>query len=134
METLILRKVGSRTDSPENFLKLYNILLSVSTLKGTMYYSASRQQIREFFIESYRTDAANSRTKLADLRVNTIQGELSIFGFQHDSSFGENNYKIDYFAQENIFLMEMVNTNLIWYGIVPIVDPGNLRYYIMVVP
>ena len=30
--------------------------------------------------------------------------------------------------------MRMENINLIWYGIIPIIDPGNLVYYIVVYP
>jgi len=134
VEVCIARRIGGKTDSPENLLKLYNVLLSVSTLKGTLYYSESRKIMREFFIESFRTDGPHSRNRLPDIFAGAVGPSLSIFGFQHDSSFGENNYKIDYFAGDGVFLMEMINTNQIWYGIIPIVDPGNLRYYIMVVP
>ncbi|MEW5815721.1 MAG: DUF6675 family protein, partial [Spirochaetota bacterium] len=44
-------------DNPDDMLKLYNLLRSISTLQGIEYYSASRKRNRTLFEESYVVDS-----------------------------------------------------------------------------
>jgi hypothetical protein len=136
VEVCLLHKPGpKKADTREGLLGLYNNLLKVSSLKGILYYSVTRHTMREFFTESYRIDGPETKVKLADLTVaDPAPAATSIFTFQNDSSFGENIYRIDYKVEAGSILMMMENVTKIWYGIFPLVDPGNFAYLILVYP
>jgi hypothetical protein len=132
---LLHRLPGGPAESPESLLKIYNTLMRVSTLKGTMYYSVTRGRMREFFTESYRIDGPETKNRLPDLVLSKSPPPVNvIFTFQNDSTFGENVYRIDYRSEGGCILMLMENVTKVWYGIFPIVDPGNLAYVILVYP
>ncbi|MBN1525338.1 MAG: hypothetical protein JW904_12695 [Spirochaetales bacterium] len=134
VEILKVHTFTNKADTDAKNLAIYNVLMSVSSLKGILYYSASRKRMREFIHESYRIPSPDSRTRLSDLQVSDLVPSRTIYTYQHDSSFGENTYQVTYRALEGYFLMEMSNISQVWYGIIPIVDPGKLRYYIIVIP
>ncbi|MBN2353383.1 MAG: hypothetical protein JXD23_12485 [Spirochaetales bacterium] len=129
------RLAGRQADTPEGLVKIYNTLASVSSLKGTQYYSVTRDRMREFFTESYRIDDPEKRNKLPDLRFTSPPPSAHrIFTFQDDSTFGRNVYRIDYWFTGGCIVMNMENASKVWYGILPLVDPGNLAYLILVYP
>jgi hypothetical protein len=136
VEVCILHKNGTKVlDSDKNLLTIYNTLLGISTLKGILYYSESRKMMREFFYDAYRIEAPDKKDRLPDLHAEKeIPFYNRLYAYQHDSSFGENTFDVDYRFDKKYFLMKMENVNQIWYGIIPIVDPGNLVYFILVYP
>ena len=125
---------GLQGNSEKNMLHIYNILRSISTLSGIEYYSASRQRMRTLFHEAYVVDSPDARNKLPDPVVQSIPSLSSIFVYQNDSSFGENVYRVLYNFKESYFLMEMNNLTQIWWGIIPLIDPQNLKYIILIYP
>jgi hypothetical protein len=136
VELCILHKIeGQALDSEENKRKIYNALTGISSLKGILYYSESRKMMRELFYDAFRIEAPDKKEKLADLVLESaMPASATIYAFQNDSSFGENVFTVTYRYEENYFLMRMENVNLIWYGILPLVDPGNFVYNILVFP
>ena len=82
-------------DSPESRLRIYNILLSMSTMKGTQYYSASRERMRTLFAESYVVDGPNRQNRLPDPVVQEIPPTSKLTVLQEDLTFGENLYPAD---------------------------------------
>jgi hypothetical protein len=132
---LVHKLAGQKADTPEGLVKIYNTLSRVSSLKGTQYYSVTRGRMREFFTESYRIDDPDKRNRLPDLEFRTPLPEAQrIFTFQDDSTFGRNVYRIDYWFKDGCIVMNMENASKVWYGILPLVDPGNLAYLILVYP
>ncbi len=132
---LVHRLAGQRADTPEGLAKIYNTLTRVSSLKGTQYYSVTRGRMREFFTESYRIDGPENKNRLPDQTFAPPLPEANrIFTFQDDSTFGKNEYRIDYSFGDGSIVMIMENATKVWYGILPLVDPGNLAYLILVYP
>jgi hypothetical protein len=126
---------GQKADTPEGLAKIYNTLARVSSLKGIQYYSVTRGRMREFFAESYRIDGLETRKQLPDQTFASAPPESNrIFTFQDDSTFGKNEYRIDYWFADGCIVMNMENATKVWYGILPLVDPGNLAYLILVYP
>ena len=67
-------------DPEKTKLALYNTLRSVSTLEGTEYFSASRDEMRTLFVESWMIkDLDSEKEKLSDPVVTTIPGRDSFF-------------------------------------------------------
>jgi hypothetical protein len=132
---LLHRTADKQTDTAAGLMGIYNTLLRISSLKGILYYSVTRAKWRELFIEAYRIEGPDKKNKLPDLVVADPPPPANrIFTFQNDSSFGENVYRIDYQLDSGCILMRMENVTKIWYGIFPLVDPGNLSYIILVYP
>jgi hypothetical protein len=135
VEFCVVHKADKPLDTDKELRGIYGTLLGISTLKGLQYYSASRKRMRELFIDAFRVPAPEKRERLPDPATDgPIPPYRLIHTFQHDSTFGENFFSVEYRYADATFLMTMRNTNKIWYGIIPLIDPGNLAYYIIIHP
>jgi hypothetical protein len=136
VEILILHssRKNNIEEEPELKLLLYNTLRSISTLKGIQYYSASRKRMRIFYHDAYVIDSPKTKKRMKDPLVDTIIKNDSIYAFFKDSSFGNYVCGIDYTVDDECYFMKMENFTLIWYFIFPIIDPHNLRSYIIIIP
>ena len=129
---LLRESIDGETEA-ERDLALYNIFRSVSTMEGIEYYSASRERMRIFYIESYAVRSPDDREPLPDPVVSEVPPEERIYVYQEDSSFGKNVYSVKYVRRENAYLMSMTNLTRMYYGILPVVAPENLEIHLTVV-
>ncbi len=119
-----------RDDLP---LLVYNTLRSVSTMTGIEYYSASRDRMRLFYHESFAVSEKSEKARIPDPLVEEIPDKEKVLVFQHDSSFGKNYVTLEYLKLKNGFHINMMNLTTMWYGILPIVRPGNLKITMSVI-
>ena len=116
-------------------LRLYNILRSVSTMEGIEYYSASREQMRTFYEESYAVAGPEGDRRIPDPLVDTIPRQDRLYVFQKDSSFGKNVQQLDYtFGGENVLVRMENMTTMFYNGLIPLVSDGNLLTFLVVHP
>jgi hypothetical protein len=135
VEVLFLLPVSkSAITNPSFEIWLYNSLCSVSTMEGMKYYSASRDRMRLLFEESYVLDSAEDRNRIADPQFDTIPDKYTMFAFQKDLSFGKNIQHISYTKIGDTILMSMRNVTTMFYGIIPLIPPGNMAMTLMVHP
>lgn len=135
VEALTLMRIPAETRSRPDFsLRLYNILRSISTMEGIEYFSASRNQMREFYIESYTVDDPSTRRRVPDALVPAVPADDTVFAFQRDSTFGRNVYEITYREENGLVWMRMINRTRMSYGIIPLVGEGNLEIHLLVIP
>jgi hypothetical protein len=126
---------GSRKDRPaREHLKIYNILRSVSTLRGIEYYSASRKRMRTFFYDAYVIDSPKRRRRLDDPLVEEIPTNASFFTFLRDSSLGDYVAEVKYHYHFDYFAMHIQNWSTLWQFIFPIVQPRDLNMLVIIVP
>ena len=118
----------------QQYLAIYNILRSISSMKGIEYYSASRQRWRTFYLDSYVIPSADAEQPLPDPLVASIPQESLLYIFQHDSSFGRNRYRAHYRYNDNSFLVSIHNLTTMRYLIFPMVRPSNMRILISILP
>lgn len=108
---------------------IYGYLRSVGSLQGIEYWSASRNELRTFYAESYRIESPESRKKISDPPAplpGKIPAAESFFAFQRDLSFGSNVYRYDYSFSEDNFLVTQTNLTRMNYGLVPVMAAGAL--------
>jgi hypothetical protein len=129
---LLRKRIAGETEE-ERELALYNIFRSVSTMEGIEYYSASRERMRIFYIESYAVRSPDDREPLPDPVVSEVPPQDRIYVYQEDSSFGKNVYTVNYVRREDAYLMSMTNLTRMYYGILPVVAPENLEIHLTVV-
>ncbi len=128
---------GYRTmPADERDLILYNILRSVSTLQGLEYYSASRDEIRLLFEESWViADVKKPKDALPDPIVSTIPDEDTILIHQKDKSFGNNQSEMTFCVRSDVFAACIINlTPMRYKGIIRVVNPENMQIHLIVVP
>jgi hypothetical protein len=121
-------------DSYESRLRIYNILLSMSTMKGTQYYSASRERMRTLFAESYVVDGADTQNRLPDPVVREIPPVSKLTVLQEDLTFGENLYAMELRYSGELFLLDNTNLTTMNYLFFPMVRPGNSVTVILLIP
>lgn len=124
--------VDPRAFTESGRLTLLRILQSVSTMAGIEYYSASRDEMRVFYHESYRVESAGDRARLDDPRPTRIPARETIFVYQRDGSFGRNVQRITYLTSDDAILMVTENVSTMSYNLIPLVAPGALRTYVLV--
>ncbi|MDF1567862.1 MAG: DUF6675 family protein [Spirochaetaceae bacterium] len=125
----------STMDSDERKLALYNILLSVSTLEGLEYYSASRGEMRLLFEESWVIADPDNKEPLPDRLAVSVPAQESIFIHQKDKSFGSNESVMTFRAASDVFATDIINlTPMRYKGIIKVVDPENMQVHLIVVP
>lgn len=110
-------------------IELFNQMLSLSTLTGLEYYSASRGEMRTFFEYSSVVDGSNIRTALpiSDPVLNNPPAQYNLYARQRDLTFGDNMYRYDYvYAKDYIYFVQQNLTNLTIAGI-RIIGANNQR-------
>ena len=122
-------------DAAERRLILYNIMRSVSTLQGLEYYSASREEMRLLFEESWMIDGEKGREALPDPLVSSVPAEDSFYVHQKDKSFGSNTQLMNFRAAGQVIAVDIVNrTPMRYRGLIRVVDPGNMQIHLIAVP
>lgn len=136
VEILLLYPASPNSGPAEEkkLVKLYNILQSISTLKGIEYYSASRKRMRIFYKDAYVIESPDDKRKKDDPSVHEIPGQSELYAFFKDSSFGNYVCHVEYFHHQRSFVMEMENLDQIWYTIIPIIKPKKLKSYTIIIP
>ena len=115
-------------------LKIFNILHSVSTLKGISYYSESRKKESILYREAFTIENPETKIPVKDLKFHSLQTKSGVYSFFNDSSLGKYICSIKYFCSDAYVIMEMENETSINYMLVPIVGPKGLLSYLVVLP
>lgn len=119
----------------EEMLKVLNTLCSVSTLEGTEYYSQSRKKMRLLFEESWALDNFEERNVLADPRFENLPFIVEMNIFQKDLTFGSNDSTMQILSDpKGIFLEQENITSMKLNGLIKVVDPGDFRTVLLVIP
>jgi hypothetical protein len=117
-------------------LDLYNTLRSVSTLEGTEYYSASRDEMRALFVESWKIpDLDSARDRLPDPVVSTIPTSDSFFIHQKDKSFGKHESEMGFVYDSPVIWSVIINQTPMYYkGFLRVINPQQLQIHLVVMP
>ena len=135
VEALYLLQIPPEVRSHPDFaVRLYNILRSISTMEGIEYFSESRNQMRELFLESYTIDNPQNRRRVPDVFVSDVPPLATLHAFQRDSTFGRNTYALTYRVQNGLTWLSMINQSRMSYGIVPLVGEQNLEIHLLIIP
>lgn len=115
-------------------LSLYNTLRSVSSLEGIEYYSASREQMRTLFAETWVIRSPKDNTRLPDPTVSSIPRKDTIYIHQKDLTFGENVSEVVYRHEEDALSMSITNETTMRYLLFPLVRKGNMSLQMLIMP
>jgi hypothetical protein len=133
METLRLYKKPTGGDwTVSQRTELYNGIVALSTLQGIEYFSKRRGRMRTLYESSVIIDGPDTKNPQTDPVFRTPPPELTLYARQKDLTFGDNVYQYKYSSGESSFVIHLENMTLLTYGIIPVLDKGNLRSVIAV--
>jgi hypothetical protein len=124
----------ARTAESDYHLRIYNVLRSISTLKGIEYYSASRKRMRTFFYDAYAIESPKNRERRDDPLVSSIPPDSTVYTYMKDSSLGNYVAEIRYHYHFDYFSMSIRNQTLLRRFIFPMVKPQKLNMFVLIVP
>ena len=131
VETLYLYKkpaaAGESGWSGAQRAELFNQILSLSTLTGIQYYSASRGAMRTFYESSEVIDNPGSSKPLPDPKYAEPPASIALYARQKDLTFGENIYRYDYRTTSDAFFFTQENVTALNYGIITAVGKNKLQ-------
>ncbi|NOY08939.1 MAG: hypothetical protein GXP33_08870 [Spirochaetes bacterium] len=130
----ILQMDNIDTHSEKTFLLIYNILHSISTLKGINYFSVTRRKERILFYDSYVIDSPDKENRVKDPFFKKILTDNKLYIFQHDSTLGKNIYLVKYFSNKDRIIMRTENITMIKYLFVPLINKHKLINYFIIIP
>lgn len=121
-------------DTTSDLISIYNVLSSISTLEGILYFSESRKRMRTLFTKSYVVESSESEVKIDDPLFTVLPSRSEIDVIQEDLTFGKNRYRITYQCSGKEIVMKIENTTPLKYLIFPDVRPSQFVTYIVVIP
>jgi hypothetical protein len=122
------------TDGPAQWLRIYNAVHSVSTMKGITYYSVTRGREQVLFTQSYAVAGTKSPRRIDDPIFETIPPDDVLLTFQEDSSFGKNSYEESFRFRTDHLVVKIENLTTVSFLFVPLVSPRNLVSQVVLVP
>jgi hypothetical protein len=133
VESLYLYKKPARfgaaawTDAEKT--TVLNALVSLSTLRGTQYYSNSRNSMRTFYETSQVVNDPEEKSPMPDPSFSPedrLPTGLTLYARQKDLSFGDNVYRYDYFIDDGSIIFTQKNYTPLSYGIIPLAAKEKL--------
>jgi hypothetical protein len=112
--------------------RLYNICLSISSLAGIEYFSASRNRMRVFYETSSVIDGPETKRPLRDPYFAIPPAQLSIYARQKDLTFGDNIYRYDYQANPESLIFVVENLTNLTVGPITVMRKNLLRSVVAV--
>jgi hypothetical protein len=135
VELLALAKgPNGRLDNDAGRLAVCNTLRSVSRLQGLEYYSTTQGAMRPLYRASYRIASPDNRRRLEDTVVSAPPDHEDIWVYQDDSTFGGNVYDVSYDNAPRYVQMRVANRTVLRYLLLPLVRPGGMVLYFLIVP
>lgn len=112
------------------------ILLSVHSMEGIEYWSASRKVMRTLYAEAYRIDSPDKRLRQPDPLEPPPGPEFAqiFYAYLRDLTFGGNVMKYDLRAGPYSILLANENHTSMKYFFIPLVASGGMKTRLLVIP
>ncbi len=119
---------------PPALSHVLNILASVSTMKGTTYWSVTHKDRRVLFTESYAVESADRAIRIPDPVFPSLPGRAEVFSFQEDTTFGKNVYRSLFVTGQDHIWARTENAQAIAFLFIPVLPAGCFVTHSIVVP
>jgi hypothetical protein len=116
-------------------LPLYNAVNSLASMEGLQYYSVSQKKMETLILASYRVTGTDKPQKVADPVFTAVPPFQKAVVFQKDNRLGDGLSEVTWKALPGgAVVLTLKNLQTLNYGILPLVEPGNLQMVFVVVP
>jgi hypothetical protein len=129
VQTLVVAAMpGSLASRADRNLVLYNLIHQFRTMEGIPYFSATRGKTRVLFTSSHIVKRPDDRTVIHDPHYVSIEATHDLYLEQDDTTFGKNLYAVTVKGLKGGAIeLTMSNVEKVWYGMVPVLGPGDLK-------
>lgn len=104
-------------------IDIVNYLTSLSSIKGTQYYSQREKKFTTLFTDAYTVDKPGHANKIEDHNlVPPLPQGIDIYGMLEDSRFKDNVYQFSYLFDENHIILKITNMDALKYGFIRAID------------
>ena len=114
-------------------ISLLNHLASLSTLAGIQYYSERRKTMRTFYESSCVIDNPAEKNPLPDPVFTALPDSFELYTRQRDLTFGDNVYRLNYYAGKDYVAFVQENLTTMNSGIIPALGKNNLRSFMAII-
>jgi hypothetical protein len=112
---------------------VFNQLMSISSMTGLQYYSASRRAMRTFYEYSYLVNAPDTRNRIPDPVFTMVPASLTLYARQKDLTFGDNIYRYDFVTVQDAVYFTQDNITALTIALIPVINRGNLKTVMAVI-
>lgn len=126
-----LLKTSNSTADSFDISDISRICRSVSKMEGMTYMSSSKKKEVVLYDKAYMTDGVKG-PKIADLNTGNADGQVS-YCMQNDNTFGECNYRLNYYQSEKEMMAVFTNTTVVGLGPFKAIYPDLMRINILVI-
>lgn len=130
----LIPDLAEQMDSPEGWLKIYNAMHAVSSMRGITYYSVSRGKVEVLFTKSYAISSAVSPARIPDPVFTEIPENDLLYTWQEDKSFGGIPYQESFRFRTDHMVAKIENLSTISFLFLPVITPHNLVSLVAVIP
>lgn len=133
VEALFIMSPG-KGERADRMLRWYNILRSISTMKGIQYYSVRHKKMRVLFRDSFVVNNLKQQTRLPDPLVSTIPAQSDLTIKQIDSTLGKVLFHLHYQGAKDAISLSMVNLDTLHFWLLPIIGKHQDLLQLVLVP
>lgn len=112
--------------------KVSKVIRSISTMKGTEYYSNRHKKWETLYHEAYLVASPEDKTQIPDDTEGSAYGK-TLYCMQDDNSFGKCYYKLDYNQRENEVSVCFDNFESLKFAFITAAKPHNVKINLVVV-
>ena len=104
-------------------IDIADYITSLSTIKGTQYYSQRENKVTTLFTDAYTVDQPHRASRIGDPHmVSPLPQSLDIYGMLEDSRFKDNVYQFSYLFVDNHIKLKITNMDTLKYGFLKAID------------
>lgn len=106
--------------------KISRIIRSISTMKGTEYYSNRHKKQETLYHDAYLIESPKNKKKIPDDKEGSADGKI-LYCMQDDNSFGKCYYKLTYKQRENEVSVCFDNFEPLKFGVITAAKAHNVK-------
>lgn len=115
-----------------NIDKVSKILRSISTMKGTEYYSNRHKKWETLYHEAYLIDSPENKKRIPDDISGSADGK-TLYCMQDDNSFGKCYYELSYKQNDTEISVCFDNFESLKFGPITAAKPHNIKINLVVI-
>ena len=112
--------------------KVSKVIRSISTMKGTEYYSNRHKKWETLYHEAYLVKSPQDKTKIPDDTEGSAEGK-TLYCMQDDNSFGKCWYELTYHQRKNEVSVCFDNFEPLKFGPITAAKAHNVKINLVVV-
>lgn len=112
--------------------KVSKVIRSISTMKGTEYYSNRHKKWETLYHDAYLVESPKKKVKIPDDKEGSAEGKI-LYCMQDDNSFGKCYYSLEYHERENEVSVCFDNFEPLKFGFITAAKSHNVKINLVVV-